>query len=190
MDHTSLKTSTIHESGHLLAAILNGAVVHNVEVFSTGGLTRFMFKGVASDDNVSNDHFKSQQLILIHLSGPCASFKIQGFLKGHEIAEDVPDCMMVLRMKGWSLPYPNYSNMDFFLDYSGDAKRFVDHPIRWKMINTLAEMLMKKRRVSGQAAVKFFEDEVDKLPTSDQTELLFPSDGLGGDQLPWTKHKN
>ena len=48
---------------------------------------------------------------------------------------------------------------------------------------------MKKRKVSGQVAVKFFEDETEKLHASEQMELLFPEDGLGGDQLSWDRHK-
>jgi len=189
MSYTRLKTTALHESGHLLAAILNGSIITEVRISNGGGEVVGSHRGHFGM-GVGADHFQSKQSVLIFLAGPAAVLKLQKYFKGHELMEDVPDCMMFLRMKGWSIPYPDYSNMDFFLDYSTDAKRFVDHPIRWKMINTLAEMLMKKRRVSGQQVVKFFEDEAAKLPASDQMELLFPKDNLGGDQLPYNKHKN
>ena len=176
----------IHESSHFLAAYLNGAVIGSVTCVEGNSEFRSSHKGYTGN-RVNHKHPDAKIACLMILAGAAGEKRLCGCLNLQGAEFDICDAISCLELKGWKEP-AGYSDEKFYHDFSGDAERFVNHPLRWKMIELFAQELLKQRKTNGQNAVMFVQKEVDTWSAKDQLELFYPADGLGGLQLPLKEH--
>ncbi len=183
-------SAAIHESSHLICGVLNAAKVNFISCTgpSETNLEHEGILGVLKKDLVDLTHPHTRQATMVLLCGLAGArkFSSSSSLAGAEY--DINLAKICLSLKG----RPEVEKFDderFYKEFGKDAKVFVDHPLRWKMILKFASELQRRRTMSGQEAVQFVETEASTWPAGDQIEFWYPQDGLGGDQLSWQEHK-
>jgi hypothetical protein len=177
----------IHEAAHLLSGFLNGGKITKVVCNFDGrnSSTTMRHLGLWKNE-ISVDHPLTRQALMIYLCGKAAEVRLNGNRDMECSANDVHFAKTCLIIKGWI--DDGLSDLAFFEKWGTQARRFVEHPIRWKIIQIIAAHLRDRHQISGQEAVKIITAEASKLSATDQLEFFYPNDGLGGDMLPLSEH--
>jgi len=168
-----------------LAGYLNGAKISRIVVCGIENATYMSHPGIWKNE-ISIKHPLSVQARLIFLAGPESEFRYTGRKDMHCATEDIRLLRASLKIKNWNDDGVDESS--FYEQFSKPANQFVNHPIRWKMIDAFAIELQQRKTLTGQEAVSFLMKETDKLSSREQLEFFYPQDGLGGDMLPLSEH--
>lgn len=182
---SQLSAGSVHEAAHYICALLNGARIRRV-IGSYNSETKISHPGLFRDD-FDCQHVFSKAVVMILLSGIAGEAKYTGYTDIEAGAKDIRQIMLSLILKGHE-SIEHYSHKKVYAEFSADAKAFVDHELRWKMIEKFAAELQRKGELSGRDAFKFVEREVKTWPPQEQLEFWYPADGLGGDMLPIEEH--
>jgi hypothetical protein len=176
----------LHEAAHGLALYLLGGTIKSIEVCGPwNDSSNICHHPGLFTERFGMGHPLSKSAMTCTLAGPCAEWKYTGKQDLAVAGPDLQIARISLKAKGWE---NGLDDAAFFETFGENAKRFVAHPIRWKMIEAFAEELQQRRRMTGQEAVTWINQAAEKLPASQILELMFPDDKLGGDMLPVHKH--
>jgi hypothetical protein len=168
-----------HEAAHALAILAAGQVLCRITMAPSCGYT--FAKGDAP----------LKWLLISYLSGP--AFDVyqlgnQGTI--WKLGCDVGLARKALKDNG--IETSHLSDLGVFEKYGKDAKKFISHPLRQKVIRALGRAVRntEKKRMSGQEIVKFIEEYVNShFNEAEREEFYHSEDGLSGNWLPLSEHK-